>query len=916
MAKKPWASIGWRVAGPTAALVLVAAAFCIYLARLPIAGWAIEHYLAAQGVESEVTVLSLSPTQIAATARIGAARHPDLTVERLAIQFAWHGLKPLISNIEIEAPVLRISYRQGTVSLGALDALSRSFSEGARQKRFLLSNLPDLSFTDAHLVLATLGGLLRIYGRGAIKKGQVTDLVLAAQPSRIGGAGFSASLFSATLRAADDRVVLSAAGALDAQVGITRVSTGRTSIIVREQGASLADLVAVKPSTVRMQAGILSDRISLPAVTLEPAEINLSATSRMAPGRPHAIALSLDGHVTVHRKDADRLLAMLPIGRDRRLASAPRGMMSGIDVSVPGAQLAFLDTIRLSLEAPATIGGNGVRLQIAPLSRPLLEKRGQQWSGGAAVRLSGPGVPTVAFSLPSLEIRSGADGSSGHAGLTLAAEFSFGGIRHATLWADGRGSWKAGHAAFTLNRCATFRAGSVEQNGKLLAERLLAGLCGVTGAPLVSFGHEGWDLRARLRTVSASLPGAMTKISDANGEAEWSSDGAHQTLRLRVGSAQVRDLRAQARYTPLRVSGDLKLVDQQAQGQFAVRSANARIGSVTVKGRLLKGSGQAFVRLGPVTFDPHHLQPRNLSPLLSSLRQASGSAAFTGRIAWSRHHVSSTGTLMLNGLDFLGPAGEVHDLRGQIHLISLLPPRTANDQTLTAGRVDATVPVEQLLAVFTLDDARLRLASAKARLGKGEAWLSPMTLSLAERTTTGGVLQIRNLDLEPLLQASNLASKVRARAAVSGAIPFRIGPSGIEFAAGQLASVDGGQLSIDPSLWSGNQGSAKDNAVRSLAYQALEHLKIESLEASVNSRAGGRLELVLHVKGRNDPPLPKPAEVDLFSLLNGSAFSHPIPLPPGTEVNLTLDITLNFAELLSAYQKAWAEALRPPAPTR
>ena len=82
----------------------------------------------------------------------------------------------------------------------------------------------------------------------------------------------------------------------------------------------------------------------------------------------------------------------------------------------------------------------------------------------------------------------------------------------------------------------------------------------------------------------------------------------------------------------------------------------------------------------------------------------------------------------------------------------------------------------------------------------------------------------------------------------------------------------------------------------------------------MNSLPGGRLELILHIKGRNDPPSPKSAEVGLFSLLNGSAFNRPIPLPAGTEVNLTLDTSLNFAELLAAYQEAWAKALQNSAP--
>jgi hypothetical protein len=53
--------------------------------------------------------------------------------------------------------------------------------------------------------------------------------------------------------------------------------------------------------------------------------------------------------------------------------------------------------------------------------------------------------------------------------------------------------------------------------------------------------------------------------------------------------------------------------------------------------------------------------------------------------------------------------------------------------------------------------------------------------------------------------------------------------------------------------------------------------------------------------------------------LNGSAFQRRIPLPAKTPVDLTLDTSLNFDELIAAAKRAWEEAqaraaATPPVP--
>jgi hypothetical protein len=93
----------------------------------------------------------------------------------------------------------------------------------------------------------------------------------------------------------------------------------------------------------------------------------------------------------------------------------------------------------------------------------------------------------------------------------------------------------------------------------------------------------------------------------------------------------------------------------------------------------------------------------------------------------------------------------------------------------------------------------------------------------------------------------------------------------------------------------------------------MENLHFETLEAGVNSTDKGRLGVLFHIKGEHDPKVVEKAKIGLMELLNGSAFQRRIPLPAKTPVDLTLDTSLNFDELLAAWKRGWQES-EPEAP--
>jgi hypothetical protein len=83
------------------------------------------------------------------------------------------------------------------------------------------------------------------------------------------------------------------------------------------------------------------------------------------------------------------------------------------------------------------------------------------------------------------------------------------------------------------------------------------------------------------------------------------------------------------------------------------------------------------------------------------------------------------------------------------------------------------------------------------------------------------------------------------------------------------------------------------------------------MTAELNSIANGRLQILFKIRGKSDPPKPQVAEIAISDIINGTALQKQVPLPSGTPIDLTLDTSLNFDELLKSYTEAWSKTLNP-----
>jgi hypothetical protein len=85
------------------------------------------------------------------------------------------------------------------------------------------------------------------------------------------------------------------------------------------------------------------------------------------------------------------------------------------------------------------------------------------------------------------------------------------------------------------------------------------------------------------------------------------------------------------------------------------------------------------------------------------------------------------------------------------------------------------------------------------------------------------------------------------------------------------------------------------------AYQAMENLAFTRFDAQVDSRPDGRLGVLFHIVGRHDPPQHQEITLSWMDLIRRRFMDKKLPLPSGTEVNLTLDTSLDLDDLLQDY---------------
>lgn len=367
--------------------VLLVLAALLYLNRRAATRQVLIGWLEQQGIEADMQVDRLELNGLVASVRIGEAANPDVTVERVEVDYVigapWSkgglGLTP--TRIRLIRPVVRASVRNGRLTLGSLDPLVERFTGQPPRPD---SRGPLVLVEGARVRLDTDYGPTSILGDARIDDGKLMRLSARMPPTAFKSGDIEAR-------------------GLQATVDLT--TTG--------------DRVALRLATA-------AERASLPGFTGEATRLTLAGDLPY----PDLEDRRGDGRARIDlRLAADRLAAADTSARDADLHLTFDGQLEGwIETfRIEGASAADLRAARI--EGPAVAAATA-RLRLTD-ARAVLDRdaRGLGWrmDGGVALtaaRASGAGLDGSGISLTSRRVAVGGRGAAVEAEgpLAFAAE--------------------------------------------------------------------------------------------------------------------------------------------------------------------------------------------------------------------------------------------------------------------------------------------------------------------------------------------------------------------------------------------------------------------------------------------------------------------------------------------------------------
>jgi hypothetical protein len=597
------------------------------------------------------------------------------------------------------------------------------------------------------------------------------------------------------------------------------------------------------------------------------------------------------------RADAPELASLKRAARSFQIAAPGVALQIG-GPAAPSVALLQPARLRADGGAVATLSARGA----APVVGP----------GGGAFRLAvaGPGLPALGADVARLRIASG--------GATLQGEAkiagSFAPVTDGAATVSGTLRIGGGEARFTADRCAPVSARRLVFGANDL-ERLSGQLCPARG-PMFAAARGGWRFDADARALAADAPFLQARIAGGVGRVAADLTGAALGVHATMGQARILDSAAEPRFNEARLTGGADLAAGRWTADLRLLTpAGAQLAEARVQHDVARGRGGVDIDTGPLVFAAGGLQPAQLSPLAQALGPpVEGQARFTGRLDWTVEGVTSHGLLSLPGLDFQSPAGKVTGLSGDVRFSNLAPLIAAPGQTLRIGAIAAIVPVTGVTAAFGLDEKALTLTGGEAAVEGGRVRIEALRIPLAGDGAMSGVLQFEGVQLHNVVEASPFADRVDLDARVSGRVPFTSQGGKLRIASAELHAIQPGRLSIQRQALTGVAASGSistdtapvaavpaNDTFTDFAYQAMENLAFDKLDATIASRDDGRLGVLAHIVGRHDPPQHQEIRLSLLDLIRRRFLDKPLPLPSDTGVDLTLDTTLNLDDLVAEY---------------
>ena len=571
--------------------------------------------------------------------------------------------------------------------------------------------------------------------------------------------------------------------------------------------------------------------------------------------------------------------------------------------------------VRLNGSAEAQLNGGG-RMVVTPLSgKPLVSTKAR---GGFGLSLDGSNLPKVRLDITEFGYDPRQSALSGR--YAVSARFSTAPVSGVAVDAHGQFSSQATGLAVTLDAPATVTVASAELGDHI---ENLNGTVSQTGGALFTANPAGWHASGLYSGLSLTAPVEQIKLDGGQGRFEVFSQADSDALgmKLALETATITDAMAadRRRFNAMHLNGTLNQDRKALTGRFTasvpVGGKPHPVAALSLDNDVKTGRGSlGFDTRDYLTFTQDGLQPADLSPIAGNIlaKDVTGRASFVGAFAWEDGRTGSHGVLTADDINYTGLTGVSQGLNGRVVFTSLAPLQSEPGQVIAVKQMQIGVPLHDLNLRIQFQGDRIAIEGASVETPGGALTLEPTALPLDSTSAISGAVAFNGLDFGQIVAATGLAKSMTFTGKLTGRVPFTILGGHITFADGSAAADAPGRISIfraavadmtaGGSMAANGQAGAAPagaNPFQDLAFQAMEHLSYDKLDARINSAAGGKLDLNFHMKGRFDPPQPQKATISAADYLSGKWMQKPLKLPSGTPIELYLDVPINLDEILS-----------------
>ncbi len=361
---------------------------------------------------------------------------------------------------------------------------------------------------------------------------------------------------------------------------------------------------------------------------------------------------------------------------------------------------------------------------------------------------------------------------------------------------------------------------------------------------------DGLRVSGKVRGARAALPAFNFEATGLDADLSYGDKNAPLAVLTVDRLAHTAE---HAIVSPLSGRATVRLSDSVFTAEGALRLRNDGL-TIPFQTRHDPRRQEGRLRFGPATaaFSPGGLSPGKIAPFTRSVTEVSGRTSIEGELRWGPGGFESRCALTFAGLTLQTPEVRIEDLTGAVEFDRILPPRTAPEQELTASRIVAGVP---------LDDVRLRFDFTSSVLTEPIVHIEEATGALAEgtiavRATTlqpmaprnAMTLEVEGLSMARLFEQLDLEG-VNGEGRLSGSIPVVLRDGQVIVDEGRLVAESAGVLRIR--LAGTGQALASQGEQVALMLRALENFQYDVLELTVMRPADGNLKLGVTMEGRN-----------------------------------------------------------------